>query len=77
MPGRIDRWISGRLPSGHPGWYAVAAAIAIAGCGLRWTLDPILGDSVPYSIAVISGVVLARFSGFWPGCTAVCLGVIA
>ncbi|MFM8891333.1 MAG: PAS domain S-box protein, partial [Planctomycetia bacterium] len=47
------------------------------GCGLRWTLDPILGDSVPYSIAVISGVVLARFSGFWPGCTAVCLGVIA
>jgi PAS domain S-box-containing protein len=65
------------MPSGHQGWYAIAAAVAITGVGLRWSLDPILADGLPYSIAVIAGVVLSRFSGFWPGFVAVGLGVVA
>lgn len=77
MPSRIDRWLTGRLPSGHPGWYGVAAAVAALSVGLRGALDPLLADKVPYSIAVITGVVLSRFSGFLPASAAIGLGVAA
>lgn len=59
------------------GWYVVAAAVAAAGLLLRWLLDPILLDSLPFSIATIIGVVLSRYSGFRPAACAIVLGLAA
>ena len=65
-------WRSGQL-----GWYLVAVTVAGAGLLGRWLLDSILGDSLPFSLATITGVVLSRFSGFWPGAVGIVLGVVA
>jgi len=62
--------------SGQFGWYLVAVSVAGAGLLFRWLLDPILGASLPFSVAVIIGVVLSRFSGFWPGAVSIFLGLV-
>jgi PAS domain S-box-containing protein len=63
--------------SGHVGWYLVAVSVAGAGLLLRWLLDPILGDSLPFSISIIFGVILSRYSGFLPGVVSVLSGLAA
>ena len=59
------------------GWYLVAVMVAAIGIAVRWLLDPILGDSLPFSIVTISGAVMSRFSGFLPGAASIVLGLVA
>jgi PAS domain S-box-containing protein len=63
--------------SGHAGWYLVAVTVAAASLLVRWLLDPILGDSMPFSMSIIFGVILSRFSGFLPGVVSVLSGLVA
>ncbi len=54
--------------------YGIALAAAILGLLVRWALDPVLGDAVPF-ITLLPAVMLAVwFGGFGPGVACTLLG---
>ena len=58
------------------GKYALAVALTAASLGLRWLLDPFLGNRVPAAIIVPAVVFLAVFVGMGPAILATVLGLL-
>ena len=57
--------------------YAVAVLSTGAALAVRWLLDPVLGDNLPYSVFVVAVTVTAWFVGLLPAVLAAVSGLVA
>jgi len=56
--------------------YALAAVAVTAIAGLRYLLDPVLGETHPYVLFIFPALYFANRSGWKTGATALLLGML-
>ncbi len=61
--------------AGVPG-YGLAVLLVLLATGVRWLLDPFVGESVPYVTYFLASAVAIRFTGLGPSILAIVLGTL-